>query len=244
MQRRLQGLFSLDFLLIAGLAGCIAVFLSFGNSQQRVLLLDRPRADFQDADFVHEFLEVTQTPYDLEEGFVTLKSSEDVQKRLLQLLSCLSTAISVAEHNLNVGSGERLRCFPSPTGEIHVVADAKSQGIPLMRDQQQLHSLERQHAAILAAIQVLDPGAVGRPSLGNATNIASLPIPLVNSQPDSRPTEPAVRQVSAWNEPAPHYSPPPRPTELRANSTPPPAPAEEVVDLDEIPSEPAPPQRP
>lgn len=243
MHRRLQGLLSLDVLLIAGLVLCMLGYVTFPRKQDRVLLVDRPRADFESADFVLEFLEVTQTPYELEHGFVAMEASPPIEARLLQLLSCLSTAIGVAEHNLNAPQEERLRCFPNPTGEVHVVSDAKNRGVPVLRDQQQLQSLQRQQGAILAAIQYLNPGAVGKATVGSAETIASLPIPLQTDTPAAASTaNQSIQQVSAWQAPVSERSRPPLPPAVAPQRDLPPAGVDEseeqIVDLDEMPSEP------
>lgn len=148
--------------LTAAIAACaVGLYLS-PSHVPRILLLDQPREQIDRTDYVLEFLEVTQTPYTLHEGFIELEGTRDVERRLLQLLAGLTTALEVSERNETHGDrqGERMRCFPTPDGGVQVVADRTTGNrfkSPNVVD------IRRQYDVVLAAIREIRPGAVGLP---------------------------------------------------------------------------------
>ena len=178
----------LEFLILGTLlAGLIGLFFWI-RSGPEVLLLDRQRGNAGQSDFVLEFLEATQTPYSLREGYVVLGGGKLVEQRLLQLLGCLTRYQELVKQNLQQAQSgapyQRHICLPNPEGGVEVLAtgvSARSEAEDRWLDD----SLERQADTVFAAIARLRPGAVRDRGTSTVTSRPDVPMPALVSTPSS-----------------------------------------------------------
>ena len=87
---------------IAALGAVVALLVALAfpsRAQPSILLLDQPRENQPNADFVLRFLRTTKTPHAFEEGFVALPKTDQTLRRLLQLYTGLNQAITVSSPN-------------------------------------------------------------------------------------------------------------------------------------------------
>ena len=175
----------LEFLILGTLlAGLIGLFF-WGRSSPEVLLLDRQRGNAGQSDFVLEFLEATQTPYSLREGYVVLGDGKLVEQRLLQLLGCLTRYRELVKQNLQQAQSgapyQRHICLPNPEGGVEVLAtgvSARSEAEDRWLDD----SLERQADTVFAAIAKFRPGAVRDRGTPTATSRPDAPMSTQSSE--------------------------------------------------------------
>lgn len=123
-----------------------------------VTLLDRPRGEDTERDFIRDFLDATSTEYVLDEGYVVLQGNRLVRKRLLQLLAGLQQCLSVNEENRRRLEGKEgsglLTCLPQADGSTQVLPVGESQpAIDLDEEREQLFA---QQEMVVAAIRTLD----------------------------------------------------------------------------------------
>lgn len=157
-----------DIAIVAGLAALVIGGVLWPDSPKKVMIVDRPRPDGEPTDHLLDFLRTTQTPYTIEEGYVTLVGTPEVHKRLSQLLVSLHTHLQVLAENRRpvVADASRpyLTCRPRPDGTVDVVPQPPS----IHQDLEEFEraaaleeSLEAQYTAVLAALRALEPGTVG-----------------------------------------------------------------------------------
>lgn len=163
-----------DLVLFAAAIGLGVAGFFWMQRPTEILLLDRPRDGRQSPDFVEEFLKATHTPFELQQGFVTLEASAPVQQRLLQLLGALAycreaVVAQQAEAKWNSTAAEHPLAFRvTRSGGVEVTTAAAREneaanarrvgGSPAITGSVQ--DFQRQYTTVLKAIQVTSPGAV------------------------------------------------------------------------------------
>lgn len=198
--------FPWDLLAGAVLLGLLVSMYWNSRSRSQIVLADCPRKALDAPDFTLQFLQVTRTPFQFDEGFVVLPRTAEVERRLLQLLAGLSTHLRLTVQGANASDpSQRIAiCVPREDGSVEV-APAGSPALTNAGDQRELvDDLVRQYQTVLAAVQTFRPEVVG--SVLPSRPQADL-LPAWGFSPP-----PAQRILTE-----PGYTPPPR-NEVRAAS--------------------------
>lgn len=218
----------LDFLCLL-LSACVVGLVWWDQrSSTPVLLLDRPRAETEAADFTSLFLQTTRTDYALEEGFVSLEASPSNRRRLLQLLAGLQQCLAVnAENQRRLAGREKpslLACVPQDDGRVQV--------LPIGDSAMTVELLASERSALESQQQAVSD-AVGR--LQCRSNRLPNPIAWLfrSEEPDEEPFLEPTAPDAPVSQPAQLAATPP------AESPAKPAPAPTAVQVEVKPTEPA-----